>query len=82
MHAIPIGTLVEIDLDYDDHHGVRGFVVEHTQDFDGTPLYSISIQTVEEANLLKQINEWLYRFSLLGGWNDDCLKVITKGDTE
>jgi hypothetical protein len=42
-HAIPIGTLVEIDLDYNESHGVRAFIIAHTRDCDGSPLYSIDI---------------------------------------
>lgn len=36
-HAIPVGALVELD------GGGRAFVVRHTRDCDGTPLYSLSL---------------------------------------
>ena len=42
-HAIALGTLVEVDLDYSDHHGVRAFVVAHTRDCDGSPMYALGM---------------------------------------
>ncbi len=39
-HNIPIGTLVEIS-----YTGERLFVVEHTRDCDGTPMYSLGRKT-------------------------------------
>ena len=47
-HNIELGTLVEITSDdslhdeEDQHNGLRLFVVQHTRDCDGTPLYSLS----------------------------------------
>lgn len=41
-HDIPLGTLVEIDCDYIDEHGLRLFVGGHGRDCDGTPLYSLT----------------------------------------
>ena len=45
-HKIPVGSLVEIvyNDEYDENNtfGVRLFVVAHTRDCDGTPLYSLS----------------------------------------
>lgn len=41
-HDIPLGTLVEIDCDYIDVHGLRLFVGAHGRDCDGTPLYSLT----------------------------------------
>ena len=47
-HNIELGTLVEITCDdslhdeEDQHNGLRLFVVQHTRDCDGTPLYSLS----------------------------------------
>lgn len=48
QHFIPIGSLVEIKKtngcseDDDDNHGLRLFVVGHSRDCDGTPLYVLS----------------------------------------
>lgn len=47
-HSIPLGSLVEIT--YEDSHeeenmyGTRAFVVQHSRDCDGTPLYSLSLK--------------------------------------
>lgn len=46
-HNIPIGSLVEItykDSDEDDTFGLRLWVVGHTRDCDGTPLYAIGLK--------------------------------------
>ncbi len=75
-HTIAIGTLVEVDLEYSEQHSVRGFVVEHTRDCDGTPLYAISLMRPEDARDLKEMNPTLYRFTVSDGWTDDCLKII------
>lgn len=48
QHDIPLGTLVEITYksDYEDEedskYGLRLFVVNHSRDCDGTPLYDMS----------------------------------------
>ena len=42
QHVIELGSLVEIDCEYLDEHGMRVFVVEHTRDCDGEPLYLLS----------------------------------------
>ena len=48
QHEIPIGTLVEItyNSEYEEEeekkNGVRLFVVNHSRDCDGTPLYDLS----------------------------------------
>lgn len=41
-HNIPLLTLVEVESDDPDRNGLRLFVVEHSRDCDGTPLYSLS----------------------------------------
>ena len=47
-HNVPIGSLVEITYEskYDEPHervkGLRLFVVKHSRDCDGSPLYSLS----------------------------------------
>jgi hypothetical protein len=75
-HTIAIGTLVEVDLAYSEQHGVRGFIVEHTRDCDGTSLYAISLMRPEDARALKEMNAVAYRFTVSDGWTDDCLKII------
>lgn len=44
-HTIPLGSLVEIlGDDNDDDTGLRLFVVDHSRDGDGTPLYGLSFK--------------------------------------
>jgi hypothetical protein len=82
-HTIPLGTLVEVDLDYVAEHGIRGFVVEHTRDCDGTPLYAISLKNLEEAMLLKEVvGHIVYRFTISDGWTEDCLKIVKKTNSQ
>jgi len=80
-HNIPLGSLVEVD--FDDSYlespkkGLRLFVVEHTRDCDGTPLYSLSF--------MKNWNQFYYgdqlRFATMAavdkGYSEDCLKFIS-----
>lgn len=75
-HTIPLGTLVEVDLDYSEEHGVRGFVVEHTRDCDGEPMYAISLNPLEKSISLREFNHAIYRFTVSDGWTADCLRVI------
>lgn len=76
-HTIPIGTLVEVNLPSDEKHGVRVFVIEHTRDCDGSPLYAISLSSAEELADIKELfGKNLYRFMISDGWSDECLMVI------
>ena len=77
-HKIPLGTLVEVSVDprYNDKNGIRGFVVEHTRDCDGEPLYSISLKTLEEALKMKIYNRAIYHFMISDGWAEESLVVI------
>ncbi len=57
MHAIPVGTLVEVK--YDEWHGdgacskvhARLFVIEHARDCDGTPMYTLAPRPWEDAKV-------------------------------
>lgn len=65
-HNIEIGALVETES------GARLFVVNHTRDCDGTPLYNLSHDkndTIKERPNFKNIG-WI------GGYSEDCLTVI------
>lgn len=90
-HVIPLGSLVEINLDYNEEHGCRLFVVEHSRDCDGTPLYTLSHNknAAIELNKFKaeqcddQFDEFMRQMcmeglkgSMTNGWSDDCLIVI------
>ena len=77
VHNIPLGTLVEVDCDYIESHGIRAFVVEHSRDCDGEPLYSLSLENdVEHLNWIKEQNASVYRCMISGGFSDECLKII------
>ena len=54
-HSIPLGYLVEIDGSggADEYHGVRLWVVKHSRDCDGTPLYDLSF----EPNAQNELDE-------------------------
>jgi hypothetical protein len=66
-HKIPLDSIVEV-LPYDseisrgDHAGLRLYVVAHTRDCDGTPLYSLSFNKTAEVqeNLEASQNYVLY----------------------
>ena len=77
-HVIPIGTLVEVNLPSNEKHGVPAFVVEHTRDCDGSPLYAISLSSAEQLVDIKELfGKNLYRFMIDDGWTDECLTVIS-----
>lgn len=76
VHTIPLGTLVEVTLDYSEQFGVRGFVVEHTRDCDGEPLYAISLMPLKDALSIRECFPDAYRFTISDGWTADCLNVI------
>lgn len=62
QHAIPLGTLVEINADYLDVHGVRLFVVNYSRDCDGTPLYDLSFN-VNAQKELKELEQDQHRLN-------------------
>jgi hypothetical protein len=67
-HKIPLGMLVELD------GGVRLFVVKHTRDCDGTPLYSLC----HDKEDTEQEREGFGNFGWVNGFNEDSLIVINK----
>lgn len=79
VHDIPLGTLVEIgdpeypDNEPDSNDGVRLFVVKHSRDCDGTPLYDLSFNPnaqVDATKVEEDLKEW--RLS-----NDDVMFRMT-----
>ncbi|AUZ94892.1 hypothetical protein FDI40_gp085 [Agrobacterium phage Atu_ph07] len=77
QHKIPLKTLVEVNLHYSDHHGIRGYVCEHTRDCDGSPLYSIYYSNdFDTLEYVRTEKPELYRFMVCDGFSDDCLVVI------
>ena len=65
-HNIPIGTLVEVKFDTWFGNGAcwkvhaRLWVIEHTRDCDGTPLYSLS--RWNDPQFARQVNQAHYGF--------------------
>lgn len=53
QHSIAIGTLVEVNIDYSEEHGIRLFVCSHDRDCDGTPLYTLSFDKEAGEKLLE-----------------------------
>jgi len=65
-HAIPIGTLVQLE------NGARAFVVFHGRDCDQTPLYYLSL---DEDDTEEMRPGWRNP-SWIGGYSDDGLVVV------
>ena len=66
-HNIPITALVELET------GVRLFVVRHTRDCDGTPLYVVSADIDAVAdNARNPLIDKLH-----GGYSESCLREIS-----
>lgn len=62
-HAIPLGTLVELET------GERLRVMMHTRDCDQTPLYSLGVTGSEEDNIGRMT--WHH------GYGEESLAVVT-----
>lgn len=82
-HAIPLGALVEVNLDYSEEHGIRMYVCEHSRDCDGTPLYTlwpskaIGDYDPNPKGTLEHIQiQQAYNMKASTGWSDSCLIVI------
>jgi hypothetical protein len=73
-HKIPLDTLVEVNCDYHDSHGVRGYIASHDRDCDGTPLYSLAWKKGQR----RRDGEYaaLFNANLMHGWSDDSLIII------
>lgn len=50
-HDIPLYTLVEVVTDDDESNGLRLFVVKHSRDCDGEPLYDLSFEKESQQEL-------------------------------
>lgn len=74
--SIPLGSLVEIsDID-SEYNGLRLFVVEHTRDFDGTPLYRLSFDKNWQIDMFGEYYKILSQYTSINGFNEECLIVI------
>ncbi len=81
QHAIPLKTLVEVNVPYIEEHGLRAFVCEHTRDCDGTPLYSLYYsKDFENLECVKSVNPGVYSTMVTKGHSDDSLVVIRLPD--
>ena len=93
-HTIPLGSIVEVvydDRDEDEDtqtFGLRLFVVNHSRDCDGTPLYDLSfsraafkdhqelVEAEKGGDRLAVLLRWQAGGRLLRHYSADCLKVI------
>lgn len=90
QHNIPLGALVEVNYEYGDMNGVRLFVVNHSRDCDGTPLYDLSFdvnaqkdydQHEAEKDELRQSGLYPFLHGIDCGrikrhYGEECLKVV------
>jgi hypothetical protein len=83
-HAIPLGTLVETQVDtyYGQGASIKGvarmFVCKHSRDCDGTTLYSLTPHYGWYTNLdfnSSQVRDAICRVE--NGYAEDSLKVVT-----
>ncbi len=90
-HVIPIGSLVEV-LNPEESKGLRLFVMRHTRDADGTPLYALTgdadyigfelpeMKNLQGANRLDIFLEGRSRGidigKVCGEWSEESLKII------
>lgn len=71
-HNIPVGALVEVVDSWDKWNGVRLFVVRHSRDCDGTPLYNLCFDKTD-TEIEK---EGFYNSKWMNGISEECLKLI------
>ena len=77
QHDIPLDTLVEINCDYSEYHGLRLFVARHERDCDGTPLYGLSFEKHEIiSNWFLVFKEGVVNFAITGGFGKESLIVV------
>jgi len=80
QHSIPKGTLVEVNIPYSEHHGIRLFVTHYERDCDGSPLYGLYHKPEFDpldVDLFPNAKH-LDRFRFVSGFSDDCLIVISR----
>lgn len=95
-HEIPIGALVEITYEEDKNSqkGVRMFVVNHSRDCDGTPLYDLSYEPnaqIEAENHEQEMKKalgdeqrigmlvtWKYNGLISRHWSKESIKEISR----
>jgi len=82
-HKIAINSLVEVNCECSNSHGLRLFVSAHTRDCDGTPLYSLSLEKTQETirerekdNVLNAYLKGLDDGCRIHGFDEDSLVLI------
>lgn len=70
QHAIPIGTLVEVE-----ETGERLYVTDYQRDCDETPMYLLTMH-----QYLDETNELIRQARRFGGFGEESLKVIRLPD--
>ena len=65
-HNIPVGSLVELDT------GARLFVVYHSRDCDGTPLYNLCL----DKENVEYDGSGFFNRKWHNGYSEDSLKIV------
>lgn len=82
VHSIPIGALVEVNIENSKYDKIRLYVVHYSRDCDGTPLYGLGYKNLKyfedtpestsfERNIFRYVNAKIY-----DGFSKECLKII------
>lgn len=73
QHEIPVDSLVEIvpwdETSEEEYGGVRLFVVKHTRDCDGTPLYSLAPKKGQDNP-----------YGVVSGFSEWSLRIVPEAD--
>ena len=76
-HKIPLYSLVEINVeDGNEDNGVRLFVVNHSRDCDGMPLYNLGMLSDKDRESLDSYGPHCFPHKWFNGFSKNCLKVI------
>lgn len=77
QHNITLGTLVEVNIDYSDHHGIRAFVVRYDRDCDGTPLYGLGMSNdLASYECSDKTIQKLINMKIESGFPEDSLVIV------
>lgn len=83
-HKIPLWTLVEINNVNSNDHGARLWVVDHTRDCDGEPLYALACKEAGKTWMAAKSRgsdmATIYSVAVNHGWGENSLKIIEYPD--
>lgn len=94
-HAVPLYSLVEVDLPNEIEHGMRLFVQSHSRDCDGTPLYNLTLDwrlidrkfgrdyiasNSDPASSLTRYVGTLREGAVIGGYSESSFKVVCSAE--